>query len=146
MAYCLNGREKLSALGASPELPLKHAREKRDAANDKLRDGIDPGEARKEADAKAASGDYVPADDRRIATRAGPRSARKRRWQRPLGAGDGRLRKPFCAASTPRSWSSVPLANTLKGKSLALDRQSLVEFVNNPLAEWRNGQICCGAG
>ena len=46
-AYRYNGREKLLALGAYPEVSLKEAREKRDAARAKLRDGIDPGEAKK---------------------------------------------------------------------------------------------------
>lgn len=47
MAYRHAGREKLLALGAYPEVSLKDAREKRDAARAKLRDGIDPGEAKR---------------------------------------------------------------------------------------------------
>lgn len=47
MAYRFHGREKLLALGTYPEMSLKEAREKRDAAKELLRQGTDPGEARK---------------------------------------------------------------------------------------------------
>jgi integrase len=40
--YRIEGREKLLGLGAYPDVPLKRAREKRDAARQLLADGIDP--------------------------------------------------------------------------------------------------------
>ncbi len=47
--YRFAGKEKLLALGVYPELSLKEAREKRDAARKLLSEGIDPSEAKKEA-------------------------------------------------------------------------------------------------
>ena len=40
--YRTHGREKLLALGAYPDVPLKRARDKRDEARRRLADGIDP--------------------------------------------------------------------------------------------------------
>jgi integrase len=47
MAYRFDGREKLLALGAYPEVPLKDARAKRDEARALLATGVDPGERKK---------------------------------------------------------------------------------------------------
>jgi hypothetical protein len=46
--YRTNGREKLIALGAYPDVPLKRARDKRDEARRLLADGIDPSVERQE--------------------------------------------------------------------------------------------------
>lgn len=53
LKYRVGGREKSLSFGVYPEVPLKEAREKRDAARKLLRDGIDPSAARK-AKAEAA--------------------------------------------------------------------------------------------
>jgi integrase len=53
--YRLHGKEKLLALGAYPDVSLKRAREKRDAARRLIADGIDPSakkQAEKQADAE----------------------------------------------------------------------------------------------
>ena len=42
LRYRLNGVEKLLALGAHPDVPLKRAREKREEARKLIADGIDP--------------------------------------------------------------------------------------------------------
>jgi integrase len=47
--YRFEGKEKRLALGAYPEVPLTQARRGRDAARDKLREGIDPVQAKKDA-------------------------------------------------------------------------------------------------
>jgi integrase len=47
LKYRLNGREKLISLGAYPDVTLKRAREKRDAARTLIADGIDPSAQRK---------------------------------------------------------------------------------------------------
>ena len=47
LKYRLNGREKLISLGAYPDVTLKRAREKRDAARRLITDGIDPSAQRK---------------------------------------------------------------------------------------------------
>jgi integrase len=47
LKYRLNGREKLISLGAYPDVTLKRAREKRDAARRLIADGIDPSVQRK---------------------------------------------------------------------------------------------------
>lgn len=47
LKYCFGGKEKRLALGAYPEVGLKAAREKRDAARALLAEGIDPGTERK---------------------------------------------------------------------------------------------------
>jgi len=47
MKYRYDGKEKLLALGVYPDVSLKQARQKRDAARQKLSEGLDPGEARK---------------------------------------------------------------------------------------------------
>ncbi|HWZ63039.1 MAG TPA: integrase arm-type DNA-binding domain-containing protein [Steroidobacteraceae bacterium] len=47
LKYRLNGREKLISLGAYPDVTLKRAREKRDAARRLIADGIDPSAQRK---------------------------------------------------------------------------------------------------
>lgn len=52
--YRFGGREKLLALGAHPDVPLKRAREKREDARRMVADGVDPGEARKEQRANSA--------------------------------------------------------------------------------------------
>ena len=46
--YRYDGKEKTLALGVYPEVPLKSAREKRDAARKLLSDGVDPAKKRKE--------------------------------------------------------------------------------------------------
>jgi integrase len=47
LKYRFNGREKLISLGAYPDVTLKRAREKRDAARRLIADGIDPSVQRK---------------------------------------------------------------------------------------------------
>jgi integrase len=47
LKYRLNGREKLISLGAYPDVTLKRAREKRDAARRLIADGVDPSVQRK---------------------------------------------------------------------------------------------------
>ena len=47
LRYHLNGVEKLLALGAHPDVPLKRAREKREEARKLIADGIDPVAQRK---------------------------------------------------------------------------------------------------
>lgn len=47
--YRFNGKEKKLALGAYPDLGLKDARAKRDAARKRLEQGVDPGQAKKAA-------------------------------------------------------------------------------------------------
>ena len=47
--YRIGGVEKLLALGAYPDVPLKRAREKRDEAGTLVADGIDPMAKRREA-------------------------------------------------------------------------------------------------
>jgi integrase len=49
LKYRFGGKEKRLAFGVYPEVTLKMARQKRDAARRLLDDGADPGEARKEA-------------------------------------------------------------------------------------------------
>jgi integrase len=52
--YRLGGKERLLALGAYPDVPLKRAREKRDEARRLLADGVDPSAHRQEAKAAEA--------------------------------------------------------------------------------------------
>jgi hypothetical protein len=47
LRYRMDGREKLLALGAYPDVTLKRAREKRDEARKLIADGIDPSARRK---------------------------------------------------------------------------------------------------
>jgi Arm DNA-binding domain/Phage integrase central domain len=47
LKYRVNGREKLISLGAYPDVTLKRAREKRDAARRLIADGIEPSVQRK---------------------------------------------------------------------------------------------------
>jgi integrase len=47
LKYRVAGREKLLALGVYPDVSLKLAREKRDAARKQLAEGVDPGQAKK---------------------------------------------------------------------------------------------------
>jgi integrase len=49
LKYFFAGKEKLLALGVYPDVGLIDARQRRDAARKTLADGIDPGEAKKEA-------------------------------------------------------------------------------------------------
>ncbi|MEW8203389.1 MAG: integrase arm-type DNA-binding domain-containing protein [Candidatus Thiodiazotropha endolucinida] len=53
--YRFHGVEKLLALGVYPDVSLKSARDKRDAARQQIADGIDPSEARKAEKAARAS-------------------------------------------------------------------------------------------
>jgi integrase len=46
--YRFAEKEKMLAFGVYPEVPLKEARDKRDAARKQIRDGIDPAKAKKE--------------------------------------------------------------------------------------------------
>ena len=57
LRYSLEGREKLLALGAYPDVPLKRAREKREEARKLIADGIDPN-ARRKALREAPSGSF----------------------------------------------------------------------------------------
>lgn len=51
LRYKTDGKEKLLSLGVYPDVGLKDARERRDAARKLLADGVDPGEHRKAAKA-----------------------------------------------------------------------------------------------
>ncbi len=51
LRYKVEGKEKLLSLGVYPDVGLKDARERRDAARKLLADGVDPGEHRKAAKA-----------------------------------------------------------------------------------------------
>ncbi|MFI0413776.1 MAG: tyrosine-type recombinase/integrase [Candidatus Thiodiazotropha sp.] len=53
--YRFHGVEKLLALGVYPDVSLKSARDKRDAARQQVADGVDPSEARKAEKAARAS-------------------------------------------------------------------------------------------
>ncbi|MEW8286491.1 MAG: integrase arm-type DNA-binding domain-containing protein [Candidatus Thiodiazotropha endolucinida] len=53
--YRFHGVEKLLALGVYPDVTLKSARDKRDAARQQIADGVDPSEARKAEKAARAS-------------------------------------------------------------------------------------------
>lgn len=55
LKYRIDGREKLLALGAYPDVPLRKARDRRDEARKLLADGIDPGTERKR-EREAATG------------------------------------------------------------------------------------------
>jgi integrase len=57
--YRVEGKEKLLALGAYPEIPLKQARDRRDDARRLLANGVDPGVKRQVE--KAAAGDTFEA-------------------------------------------------------------------------------------
>src|SRR6185312_12443761 len=57
--YRIAGKEKLLALGAYPEIPLKQARDRRDEARQQLANGIDPGVKRQVE--KAAEGETFEA-------------------------------------------------------------------------------------
>lgn len=52
LKYRFGGKEKLLALGTYPQVSLKEAREQRDAAKKMIREGIDPGEIKKEEKAE----------------------------------------------------------------------------------------------
>jgi integrase len=54
MKYRIHGKEKKLSLGVYPEVSLAEAREKQKAARDVLRQGIDPGHAKKDRKRKAA--------------------------------------------------------------------------------------------
>jgi integrase len=56
LKYRFAGKEKLLSLGVYPDVGLKDARDKRDAARKLLADGIDPGESRKAAKAAQTEG------------------------------------------------------------------------------------------
>ena len=62
LKYRVGGKEKLLALGAYPDVSLKQARERRDAARRLLADGVDPG-AKKRAE-EAATADTFEAISR----------------------------------------------------------------------------------
>ena len=55
LKYRFQGKEKLLAIGAYPDISLKDARKRRDEAKELLAKGVDPGEAKKEAKATAAA-------------------------------------------------------------------------------------------
>ena len=47
MKYSFDGKEKLLSFGVYPEVSLKEARNKRDEARKKIKDGIDPSEEKR---------------------------------------------------------------------------------------------------
>jgi len=55
LKYRIGGKEKLLALGAYPDVGLRDARDRRDAARKLLAAGVDPGEARKAEKASRAA-------------------------------------------------------------------------------------------
>ncbi len=61
LKYRFDGKEKLLALGAFPDVTLKQAREKRDQARAQLAAGHDPGAARKAAKAQTIEADTFKA-------------------------------------------------------------------------------------
>jgi Arm DNA-binding domain len=56
LKYRHAGKEKRLALGVYPDVPLKEAREQRDAARKRLDAGQDPGDLKKAAKAQATHG------------------------------------------------------------------------------------------
>jgi integrase len=110
MAYRFNGREKLLALGAYPEVSLKEAREKRDAEKEKLRKGFDPSEARKlerlTQAAEAATTFRVVAEEylsRQASRKRSDRTQAKNRW----------LLEQACADLGNRPIASIKAAEVL---------------------------------
>jgi integrase len=83
LKYRFAGREKRLALGVYPEVTLGEARARRDKARSQLRDGIDPGEAKKdlaESEQRKARGKFATvAEDWLTFKRKGwaPETARK---------------------------------------------------------------------
>ncbi len=57
LKYRVDGKEKLLSLGTYPDVSLKQARERRDAARRQLADGIDPG-AKRRAEEEAATNTF----------------------------------------------------------------------------------------
>ena len=99
LKYRVDGREKLLAIGAYPDVTLAKARERRDEARRKLADGIDPSEVKKQAkqEATAASRNtlrVIAEEHLAKLEREGlsPITLGKRRWLRPRrvlgGAGE----------------------------------------------------------
>ena len=55
LRYWISGKERLISLGTYPDISLKDARERRDAARKLIANGIDPSQARKEEKAEIAA-------------------------------------------------------------------------------------------
>jgi len=72
--YRIDGREKLISFGVYPDVPLKLARDRREAARQQLAAGIDPGEKRKAE--KVAQGDTFEAIAREWLALQEPKLAR----------------------------------------------------------------------
>jgi hypothetical protein len=68
LRYRIAGVEKLLALGAYPDVPLKRAREKRDEARKLVADGIDPS-ARRQAERSAAANTFKAVTDEWLVTK-----------------------------------------------------------------------------
>ncbi|MGH8296524.1 MAG: tyrosine-type recombinase/integrase [Steroidobacteraceae bacterium] len=68
LRYRMAGVEKLLALGAYPDVPLKRAREKRDEARKLVADGIDPS-ARRQAERSAAAHTFRAMTDEWLLTK-----------------------------------------------------------------------------
>lgn len=79
LRYRLAGVEKLLALGAYPDVPLKRAREKRDEARKLVADGIDPS-ARRQAERCAAANTFKAVADEWLVTKK--QSLTPATWQR----------------------------------------------------------------
>ena len=74
--YRIDGREKLLSFGVYPDVPLKLARDRREAARQQLAAGIDPGRKRKAE--KVAQGDTFEAIAREGWRCRNPSSRRRR--------------------------------------------------------------------
>lgn len=79
LRYRMAGVEKLLALGAYPDVPLKRAREKRDEARKLVADGIDPS-ARRQAERSAAANTFTAITDEWLVTKK--QSLTAATWQR----------------------------------------------------------------
>ncbi|EQD47971.1 integrase family protein, partial [mine drainage metagenome] len=79
LRYRMAGVEKLLALGAYPDVPLKRAREKRDEARKLVADGIAPC-ARRQAERSAAANTFQAITDEWLVTKK--QSLTAATWQR----------------------------------------------------------------
>jgi integrase len=87
LKYRANGKEKKLSLGTYPDTSLRVARERRDAARTLLEDGIDPGEAKRQAKVehalsiattfKSVANEYIDKIEREGRT---PSTIKKARW------------------------------------------------------------------
>jgi hypothetical protein len=103
MAYRFDGREKLLALGAYPEVPLKDARAKRDEARALLATGVDPGERKKSEKSLA-----ILERENTFDAITAKKSAARARPKRPSPKTSGRLGSPARPSAQSQSLRSLP--------------------------------------